>query len=986
MRVAVSGVDPESIGCIRANPSDETRGWDAEQSGPEPADSRASRSCMGELLRLLDFRGRLQGTPTIPVDLAGLHGLGQGSAPDGATQERVGLDGKFFRLGNEKFWMKGVTYGPFKPQAETGVQLPEQVELEADFRLIRGLGANTIRVYHVPPRHVLDTAQAFGLKVLVDVPWSKHRCFLDSQEDQESGRRAVREAARACKDHPALFALSVVNEVPPDVVRWLGRERVESFIDELVDIARTEDPKALVTFASFPSTEYLHPVGVDFYTFNVYLHNREKLRAYLERLQNQADEKPLILGEYGIDTLRNGEEEQAELVGMHLEEAFGAGLAGTTVFSFTDEWFTGGHPITDWAFGLVRRDRSPKPSFERVARVYRQASPLPPLPRYPRVSVVVCSYNGSKTLAGCLSSLEKLNYPDYEVVLVDDGSKDSVPEIAARFPWVRYHRQSNRGLSVARNVGMELATGEIIAYTDDDCFADTDWLYYLVAKLLETGASGVGGPNLLPTNDGPVAACVSASPGTPAHILVDDNIAEHVPGCNMAFWTERLRALGGFDPVYTKAGDDVDLCWRLQDEGDNIVFAPAAMVWHHRRATVDAYLKQQRGYGQAEGLLKRKHPEKFRGFRANVSWAGRIYTRSGLGLSVGEPIVHHGVFGTGLFQTIYSAPQVWWPLLVLSIEWWAIALLLEGLAVVFNPAAALAQAGLLGPFAHSPFANPLLLLPVAMLLATLSVSWLVAGQATPPVHQRRWWSRLLIAAMHVAQPVERGWARYKTRFETIQIPEALHVMRRAWEQRAPRLVRRDALDLWSENWVTRERLLESLLGFVTEQGWFVRVDPGWNNHDVRFYGDRWCKTDLTTVTENHGGGHLLTRIRLRPAATLFQKALLGLLGFVLVLAWGICPSCALVVVPAVAGLLVWLHASGRRLRSVVMASVLHAAERLSMTVVGDPEAFSRRPVLQKEQGDALSAAAARSLTPLSLPPLVRRAAGLTLAPRTAILR
>src|SRR4030095_15838463 len=112
-----------------------------------------------------------------------------------------------------------------------------------------------------------------------------------------------------------------------------------------------------------------------------------------------------------------------------------------------------------------------------------------------------------------------------------------------------------------------------VAYTDDDCFADPDWLYFLVSKLLETGASGVGGPNLLPTTDGPVArsarahrwetaasgvggpnllpttagpvaSCVSASPGTPAHILLDDNVAEHVPGCNMAFWGDRLRAIG----------------------------------------------------------------------------------------------------------------------------------------------------------------------------------------------------------------------------------------------------------------------------------------------------------------------------------------------------------------------------------------------------------------------------------------------------------
>jgi len=881
----------------------------------------------------------------------------------------VRLDGKFFRLGDDKFWVKGVTYGPFEPGPD-GFHLPGQHQLEADLRQISGLGANTLRVYHVPPRTFLDTAHAFGLKVLVDVPWSKHRCFLDSREDRESGRRAVRAAARASNGHPALLALSVVNEIPPDVVRWLGREPVEAFIDELVDVARQEDPEALVTFSSFPSTEYLHAGSVDFHLMNVYLHRRDKFRAYLQRLQNLSDEKPLVLGEYGIDSLRNGEEEQAELLGMHLEEVFGNGLAGTCCFSYTDEWFTGGHPITDWAFGLVRRDRSLKPAFHKVASVYRPSSPLPPLPRTPKVSVVVCTYNGSKTLDGCLRSLEALSYPDYEVILVNDGSTDSVPQIAARYPYVRYHAQPNRGLSVARNVGLELAEGEIVAYTDDDCFADPDWLYFLVAKLLETGATGVGGPNLLPTTDGPVAACVSASPGTPAHILMDDNVAEHVPGCNMAFWADRLRAIGGFDPVYTKAGDDVDVCWRLQAEGDQIVFAPAAMVWHHRRATVKAYIKQQRGYGQAEGLLKRKHPEKFQGFRADLSWMGRIYTRAGLGLEVGEPLVHHGVFGTGMFQTIYAAPQAWWPLLALSLEWWLVALSSLLLAPVINPVSLLAGASL------HPLTNPLLLLPLAMLATTLGIAWLVAGQATPPARQRRWWSRPLIAAMHVAQPVERGWARYRTRFETIVIPEAFHDFRAACRLRAGRLLGRRELTLWSENGVAREKLLEGLLQVTAEHRWFVRIDPGWASHDIRFYGDRWCKTDLATVTENHGGGRRFTRVRLHPAATLFQKALWMALAYVLALAWGIYAPAAAALSPLMLALLAWMWLSERRLNAVVMASVLLVARRLSMTVVGEPDALNRMD--EPDTGALPVPATARLATALAISPLVRRAAGLAL--------
>ena len=664
---------------------------------------------------------------------------------DASRGARVRVDGKFLRAGEAKFWMKGVTYGPFGQRAD-GLFLPEPAQMAKDLAQIRGLGANTIRVYHPPTRGVLDLAHAHGLKVLVDVPWSKHRCFMESREDQESGRRAVRAAARMGKGHPAVLAYSVVNEIPADVARWEGHAKVERFVEELVDIAKQEDPEALATFASYPPTEYLHPRNVDFYTMNVYLHARDKFRSYLQRLQNLADEKPMVLGEYGIDSMRHGETEQAELVAMHLEEVFRCGLSGTCVFSYTDEWFTGGCAITDWAFGLVRADRGEKPVFAEVAKVYR-ADPRPRLPRYPKVSVVVCSYNGGRTLDGCLQSLQKVDYPDYEVVLVNDGSTDDVPDIAARYePWVRVYHQENKGLSAARNVGMEVAEGEIIVYTDDDCFVDEDWLYYLVSKLLETKASGVGGPNLLPEKDGPVAACVSASPGTPAHILMDDTVAEHVPGCNMAFWADRLRNIKGFDPVYRAAGDDVDLCWRLQNQGDFIVYAPAAMVWHHRRATVNAYLKQQRGYGIAEALLKRKHPDKFRGFRADLSWAGRIYTRAGLGLLVGRPVIHYGLFGAGLFQTIYSPPMVWWPLMVVSLEWWLAIVALLGLSLVIHPTVVILKSLPQGPLVESlvfgQLRNPFFFLPVLMLLTTLAVAYRVAGQASPPLHQRRWWSRL----------------------------------------------------------------------------------------------------------------------------------------------------------------------------------------------------------------------------------------------------
>src|SRR5205814_9336663 len=112
-------------------------------------------------------------------------------------------------------------------------------------------------------------------------------------------------------------------------------------------------------------------------------------------------------------------------------------------------------------------------------------------------------------------------------------------------------RQSNQGLSVARNVGLQAATGAVVAYTDSDCFADADWLTHLVYQLQRSGAAAVGGPNPTP-EDGWLAACVAAAPGQPTHVLQSDQEAEHIPGCNMAFRREALEAINGFDPQYRK--------------------------------------------------------------------------------------------------------------------------------------------------------------------------------------------------------------------------------------------------------------------------------------------------------------------------------------------------------------------------------------------------------------------------------------------------
>ncbi|MGA2176618.1 MAG: glycosyltransferase [Verrucomicrobiota bacterium] len=779
--------------------------------------------------------------------------------PPSISQSRPAVSGKFFRLGEAKFYLKGVTYGPFRPNS-AGEPFPERADAARDFELIRGLGANLLRVYHVPPRWLLDLAGPCGLKLLIDIPWSKHVCFLDSPASHDEACAAVRAAVQSCARHPAVFAYSVVNELPPDIVRWSGAQAVEDFLDELAQVAKEVDPECLCTFGNYPPTEFLNPRNMDFICFNVYLHQQRPFENYLARLQMIADTRPLVLGEIGIDSVREGETQKCEMLDWQIESAFRAGLAGAIVFSFTDEWHKDGRDVPDWYFGLTTRERQPKPSFEVVRRKFAQA-PYFPLQRYPKVSIVVACYNGGRTLQPCLDSLTRLNYPDYEVIVVDDGSTDITPQVASLYKNFRTLSQAHQGLSVARNAGLFASQGEVVAFTDADCRADEDWLYYLAADLLKGSFVGVGGHNFLPPDDSAVAAAVMVSPGGPAHVMLTDRQAEHIPGCNMAFYKWALVEIGGFDPIFHRAGDDVDVCWRLQQRGYRIGFSPPAFVWHYRRPTVPAYLRQQSGYGEAEAMLVRRHPEYFNSFGGSV-WQGRIYTSSKFGLTIRRPMIYHGHFGTGFFQSIYRAEPATVLLLCTSLEYHVLVNL---------PLLALSV----------PFAS---LAPLALtsVLFSLGVCLVAGAQAPLPRPKRRFWSRPLVALLFFLQPIVRGWARYQGRLQFEPTPpKALETFESLALQDRPEAL--DQVEYWSNTKMDRLEFVRRVLQRLGQQGWEIKEDAGWSDFDVEVFGSRWAHLQLATVAEPHAGGRQLVRCRLRAAWSLSAKvALCSILGFELV--------------------------------------------------------------------------------------------------------
>jgi glycosyltransferase involved in cell wall biosynthesis/exo-beta-1,3-glucanase (GH17 family) len=735
----------------------------------------------------------------------------------------------------------------------------------ADFATIRSLGFNTVRLYELPSDTVLAAAKDLGLKLIVGIPWTDHVDFLREKKLRTEIQTAIRAAAQRFGNNDTIAALLVGNEIEKTLVRWMGPEKVKRFIESLIDIAHEAAPDCLVSYATYPSTEYLIPANADFVAVNVYLEDRAVFEKYLLRLQNLAGHKPLVITEFGLDAAQHGETKQAEVRHWFDHSSHRHGVAGSVWFSFTDEWFRGGEQVTEWCFGIVDAERRARAAAKPSAEVFSDPCLVSesPITNYqslntpsPRLSVVVCTRNGSATLGPCLAALGRQTYPNHEIIVIDDGSTDSVPAIAQSFDFVRYQRQEPSGLSVARNFGASIATGEIIAYTDDDCVPDVDWLQQLALAFDDPQWIAAGGPNIPPPPRNRIEAIVAHAPGGPSHVLINDEEAEHLPGCNLAIRKTALDQIGGFNPIFKTAGDDVDVCWRLRDTGGKLRFCPGAFVWHHRRFTVRAYLRQQRGYGHAEAQLMKVHPQRF-GPLGGARWRGLIYGEPGASLPPTEGSIFHGPYGTGAFQVIYStggAFGLWdW---FSGVLWVALSLLLLVLKLPWLSATLVAIACLMAARRMKP------------------ASFVVRASA-----RSRFKDRALLWLLSLLQPIVREWARLagmiklgaRPSFKP-HLPDILPPSRpRKWT------VTLGEWAFWSENNKGRDEWLSALRAMLIEQGIHFRDDDGWRWFDVEVHPARWRSYSALTMSEYHGQKKVLTRIKLQRRSSRMATCLLFLL-------------------------------------------------------------------------------------------------------------
>jgi GT2 family glycosyltransferase/DNA-binding beta-propeller fold protein YncE len=784
------------------------------------------------------------------------------------SAERVAADGKFLRAGDERFLVKGVTYGTFAPDAQ-GYQFPPPSRVAEDFRLMANLGINTVRTYTPPRPDLLDEAARHGLRVMIGLPWSQHVAFLDDRALKRAIRRETTARVLELGTHPAVLMFALGNEIPPGVVRWHGRVRVERFLRRLYEEAKAASPTTLFTYVNFPPTEFLDLSFLDVCAFNVYLHRESQLRAYIARLQHVASHKPLLLAEAGADSIREGETGQARLTAMQVRAAFEEGACGAIAFAWTDEWWRGGHPVDDWKFGLVDGDRRLKPAATAVAAVYANAPFSHEQQKtWPTVSAVICAYNAADTLDDCLTSLEGLTYPDYEIIVVNDGSRDRTSEIAHSHQRVRVIDIPNRGLSAARNVGLAAAQGEIVAYTDADTRVDRDWLTFLVQPFLVSNVVGSGGPNVVPQEDSPIAQCIARAPGGPTHVLLDDRTAEHVPGCNMAFRRDALLAIGGFNPIYLRAGDDVDVCWRLQGRGWTIGFASSALVWHRHRASIKAYWRQQVGYGEGETWLMAHHPEKF--LDGRMLWRGRIYSPLPFVRSLWGTRINAGVWGTAAFPSVYRTDVHPFAFLPHSIRFQMISsvLLAAGLAVAATrvhqwAAAMLLASGIIG---------------IATTIAK-NIAYAMRSEVDA-LEGSALWYRMVVAYLHFIQPFARMRGQVRG---VLSPPEVALPHPEQQRSRGPTPSRSEAKRalllisggvpedrFWTETWTSADHLLTLFTDWLRKSRSVrtIEVDEGWSDdRDVSIFVGRWAWIDVRALVEDHGGKSLVrVSTHLRPTS------------------------------------------------------------------------------------------------------------------------
>lgn len=224
-------------------------------------------------------------------------------------------------------------------------------------------------------------------------------------------------------------------------------------------------------------------------------------------------------------------------------------------------------------------------------------------------SVIVPTFERPRQLMECLESLAGQTLPKmlFEVVVVVDGGSQSLEQLAHDFGGrlrIKALRQSNGGCASARQLGIDHARGEYLAFTDDDCRPASDWLSRLQDVLMRTPDHGVAGRTINGATDNLYAEATQSIVETLMISGCDTSLnLRYAPTHNIAFPRAHFLAMGGLDRTWRIAGgEDRDLCARWNQAGFRLVYESSMKVFHFHRLSLRGFLRQHFNYGRGAWL------------------------------------------------------------------------------------------------------------------------------------------------------------------------------------------------------------------------------------------------------------------------------------------------------------------------------------------------------------------------------------------------
>jgi len=252
-----------------------------------------------------------------------------------------------------------------------------------------------------------------------------------------------------------------------------------------------------------------------------------------------------------------------------------------------------------------------------------------------KISLVIITRNRSKLLKRCLESISRQTTLPNEILIVDNNSTDGTMQTALAFAKklpIKCLLEKKIGYSFARNFGAKKASGDIIAFTDDDCVADKNWIRQMKKSFSIPGVDLFGGEikPLKTSNQTEIQKFLDSRNNL--SISIQDHPLKRANLPNLAAKKKVLEKTGFFDEQM-KSNEDTDFFWRAQEQGFNACLNLNAIIYHENRKTLAAFLEQLFRYGRYAPLLAKKH-KKFDPAYYNSISMPKIITGIFLGISL----------------------------------------------------------------------------------------------------------------------------------------------------------------------------------------------------------------------------------------------------------------------------------------------------------------------------------------------------------------